>query len=623
MDFSRLIEARPLVAEQLQKDLGAFCRAAWPTLHPGSKLRWNWHMDLLAEYLTLVRRGQIRRLIVNVPPRTAKTTEASICFPVWWWLSEPEKSFLCASYELDLAGSHNLKRRQLITSGWFQSLFADRFKLSSDRSLVEEFTNASGGAMLAASVNSRAMGRGGDCIVVDDPLSADAAYSDILRSEVNEWFMHMMPQRLNDPSTSPIILIAQRLHENDPCGFLLEREPGEWTHVKLPLVAEEDERWVFPISGRVVVRRKDEVLDPARFSKKVVEARKRNRIVFSGQYQQRPAPLEGNIVRVADIMFYGGKDPRTGQRDPELPAHFDQKIISVDCAFKDKSTSDYVAVLTIGILGSRRYLINIVNAHLDLDATESEIRRQHALFAPVSAVLVEDAANGASVITHLKENISGVIAVNPQGGKMARMVAASPEFQAHDWYVDRNGAWTDKFIEQVTMFPHARHDDISDATSQASIWLQANTHELGLVAWWKRKAAEIAAGIRNPDGTRKVAAPGPVPQVESGKPVQAHVDGRVKWVEKPTKCEVCGIVAVGPHSDGHGKTLCRQCGAVNGVPPPKPIIDNICPVPDCGLKMVWSGGILRCQNHGQPPATGEAPRGMTFAQLKSRRGRFG
>jgi len=544
MDWHSLRAARPLVAAGLQNDLGGFCRAAWPHLHRGTRLSWTWSHDLMCEYLTQVKRREITRLIINCPPRFAKSSIAGILFPVWSWLSSPEMTFLCASYEIDLASSHNLDRRRLIACEWFQGLFRDRFRLNSDRSLVQEFTNANGGAMLAASVNSRAMGRGGDIVVIDDPLSADSAYSDVLRGEVNEWFMHMLPQRLNDPATSPIVLIQQRLHQDDPTGFLLEREPGEWTLLRLPLVAEEDERWVFPVSGRVVIRKEGETLDPKRFTKKVVEARQRNRIVWASQFQQRPAPLEGNMVRTADLRYFGGRDPRTGERDAEMPEAFDQKLISVDCSFKDKATSDFVAILTIGVSGSRRYLLNAVNSHLDLDATEDEIRRQHALFGPINAVLIEDKANGSAVIGHLKDHISGVIAVNPEGGKVARLVAVSPEFQAHDWVLDRNAAWCDPFIEQLTMFPNAKNDDMVDACTQAGIWLQSNSSQLGLIDWLKTRGSDwlkpretkTVQLTRRPDGcveaTKSASSPAAGP---CGCDPQLHVP-----IAYGKRCNQCG-----------------------------------------------------------------------------------
>jgi len=162
------------------------------------------------------------------------------------------------------------------------------------------------------------------------------------------------------------------------------------------------------------------------------------------------------------VRYYGGIAPRTGQPDEKLPDTFDRKIISVDCAFKDLATSDYVAVVVIGVKGRKRFLLNVVNQHLDAAATEAEIRRQR------------DAhrwANGPAVVQRLKVNLPGVIEINPQGGKIARMFAAAAEWQAGDWFVDRNAAWSEPFIEQITMFPNAAHDDMADAMSQASAWL--------------------------------------------------------------------------------------------------------------------------------------------------------
>src|ERR1700685_1778110 len=141
MDWPLLRRARPMIASHLTRDLAAFCRAAWPTLHPGAKLSWTLSHDLICEHLVLVAQRKTRRLIINCPPRFAKTSVVNVCFPAWCWLAKPELAFLCASYEMDLPWSHNLDRRRLIQSAWFQGLFADRFQLSSDRSLVEEFTN--------------------------------------------------------------------------------------------------------------------------------------------------------------------------------------------------------------------------------------------------------------------------------------------------------------------------------------------------------------------------------------------------------------------------------------------------------------------------------------------------
>jgi predicted phage terminase large subunit-like protein len=301
--------------------------------------------------------------------------------------------------------------------------------------------------------------------------------SDAERTTANNWIDATLRSRLNDPAKGAIIVVMQRLHELDATGFLLEQEPGVWTHVRIPLEAEEDETWTFPISGRLVQRKAGEILMPERFPSATVEQLKGRRLSWSGQYQQRPTPIEGNLIKRNEVRYYGGIDPRTGQPDEKLPENFDRKVISVDCAFKDVATSDFVAIGVIGIKGRKRYILNVVNKHLDAAATEAEIRRQREVHRPISAVLVEDKANGPAVIQRLKVNMPGVIEINPQGGKTARMFAAAAEWQAGDWLVDRNAAWTEPFIEQLTMFPNAAHDDMADMMSQASAWLlQANIH---------------------------------------------------------------------------------------------------------------------------------------------------
>ena len=394
----------------------------------------------------------------------------TVIYPSWVWLTEPEHNFLTASYSLDSSTEHSVTRRSLLQSLWFQRLFGDRFQLAGDRNQVAQYANDRRGQMIATSVGATTMGRGCDTAILDDPVSADQAVSDAERTTANNWIDATLRSRLNDPAKGAIVVVMQRLHELDATGFLLEQEPGVWTDVRIPLVAEEDETWTFPISGRIVQRKAGDILMPERFTPEVVEQQRARRLVFAGQYQQRPAPLEGNFIKRSEVRYYGGIDPRTGQPDEKLPDTFDRKIVSVDCAFKDLATSDYVSVVVIGVKGRKRYILNVVNQHLDAAATEAEIRRQRDAHRWVNAVLVEDKAKGPAMVQRLKVNLPGVVEINPQGGKIARMFAAA-EWQAGDWFVDRNAAWSEPFIEQITMFPNAAHDDMADAMSQASAWL--------------------------------------------------------------------------------------------------------------------------------------------------------
>ena len=462
---------RMLLADRLAGDLASFVKKAWTIIHPSRPLVWSWHYDLLCEYLTLVHQRKIKRLIINVPPRTAKSTIVTIFFPCWVWASDPSQNFLTASYSLDLSTEHSVMRRNLLQSGWYRRMWGDKFRLAGDRNQVAQFMNDRRGQMIATSIGATTLGRGCDVAILDDPVSPDQALSDAERNTANNWIDATLRSRLNDPAGGAIVLVMQRLHELDPTGYLLEQEPGVWTHVRIPLEAEEDETWTFPISGKIIQRLKGGILTPERFLSATVEQLRGRRLTWAGQYQQSPAPLGGNLIKRSEVRYYGGIDPRTGQPDETLPTSFDMKIISVDAAFKDLATSDYVAIGVIGVKGRKRFVLNVVNKHLDAFATEAEIRRQREVHRPISAVIVEDKANGPAVVQRLKLNVPGVVGINPQGGKVARMFAAAPEWQAGDWYVDRNAAWTEPFIQQITMFPSAAHDDMADMMTQAAAWL--------------------------------------------------------------------------------------------------------------------------------------------------------
>lgn len=485
-ELLRLFEARiqllpppkPLTEKEiihLEHDLADFVRAAWTALNPGRELLWSWHYDLICEYLTLVKQKKLRRLILNVPPRSAKTTFASICFPCWCWTTEPSIEFLCASHSSDLSTDQSVQRRNLLTSPWFQAIWGEKVKLATDRNLATQFNNSFNGKMIATSTASGAEGKGGDIAILDDPMNSEQSLSDTERFTRNRWIDNTLRQRLNNPNTASIILIMQRLHELDTTGYVLRQDPGEWKELVIRLVAEEDEEWKFP-SGKVYRRKKGEVLQPDRFTPTVVAEKQRNRMVYAGQYQQRPAPLEGNMIKRSEVRYYGGISLLTGKADEQLPnakdgQHFDMILISADCAFKDLETSDYVCVGVIGVKGRKRFILDVVNEHLDCAGTELVIRRKREQYPNVTAILVEDKANGPAVVQRLKKNVSGVIEINPLGGKIARMYAAAPEWQAGDWYVDRTAAWTEPFITQITTFPNAANDDMADMMSQTSVYL--------------------------------------------------------------------------------------------------------------------------------------------------------
>lgn len=471
---------------RLENDLAEFFKEAWKVLEPGRTLSWSWHYDLLCEYLYLIREGKLHEFfpkvsafIANVPPRTAKSSFITICFPVWCWTKYPERRFMFTSYSADLSTEHSVRRLDLLRSSWFQKHWGKNFRLKFGQQEKDHFDNDKTGSMIATSMTGTATGSGGDTVIIDDPLNPKQALSDVERKNANDAIDNTFRSRLNDQGKGILILVMQRLHEMDPTGFLLNADPEGCIHIKIPLEAEEKEVWKSPRSGKEYIRLPGDILQPDRNPPNVINRMKIARLVWASQSQQRPSPLEGNMIRRDDVMYYGGIDPLTGLNDPRLPDQFDLVLVSVDCAFKDLETSDFVAIGKIGVKDGKRYVLDLVNKHLDLDATEMAVRAMCTVAPLPSATLVEDKANGSAIIRRLKKalksasGISGVIPINPEGGKVGRVFASAPEWQSKDWYVSRNAAWAEPFITQLLTFPNASHDDMVDMMSQASVWLQA------------------------------------------------------------------------------------------------------------------------------------------------------
>jgi hypothetical protein len=223
----------------LRRDLYAFTQRSFYELNPTTPFIPNWHMEVVASALEACRRGEITRLIINQPPRSLKSVTASVAFVAYLLGHDPTAQIICASYGQDLANKHALDTRTIMASSWYQSLFP-RTRLSSQRQALQELMTSLQGFRLATSVGGVLTGRGANYIIIDDPLKPEEALSDTSRRAANEWFDHTLYSRLNDKRKGCIILIMQRLHEDDLVGHVLGLEP--WTIIRLPAIAEVDER---------------------------------------------------------------------------------------------------------------------------------------------------------------------------------------------------------------------------------------------------------------------------------------------------------------------------------------------------------------------------------------------
>ena len=468
-----------------ERSLYHFVQQAWPHIRPGVVLELNWHIEAICENLEAATAGIIKRLCINQPPRSLKSICVSVCWPCWSWIAKPETQWMFASYAETLSTRDSVMRRSLISSEWYQKNWGHIVQLSSDQNLKTEFANTRRGIMTSTSVGGSSIGKGGEILVLDDPMNPQEASSDAERMRTNNWIRSSFLNRLNNPMTGVIVNVMQRLHENDPTGMFLEM--GGWELLCLPGEAEEYQEIVFPISGKIVERQVGDLLFPSRLSKEVLEKAKieYGSYGYAGQIQQRPSPAEGGMLKRQWWRFWyprGSAPPEPVSiqlsdgsywicPQEELPDKFDESLLSWDLSFKGLATSDYVVGQYWRRLRADKFLVMQVRRQADFPTTISMIKAMSVECPEADCVLVEDKANGPAVIDTLRREISGFIAVNPAGGKETRVNAVSPSIEAGNVYLPHPTLfpWVGDFIERASAFPNAKYDDEIDCSTQALV----------------------------------------------------------------------------------------------------------------------------------------------------------
>ena len=290
-----------------EESLYSFMKAGWKYIDP-NPFSPGWHMEAIAEHLQAVADGDIRRLIINQPPRTSKSSML-VAFDAWVWAQPhttpttgPGVQFLHASYAQTLSIRDSLKTRRLIESPWYQSYWGNNFKITSDQNTKIRFENSAGGYRLATSVGGALTGEGGSVILIDDPHNAIEMESELVRQGTIDWFDNSLSTRLNNAKTGAMILVMQRLHEDDLTGHILARDYDDWTHLMLPMRYDSERaRIIYPnIIGWSDPRTYDnELLVPDRFDEQAVILLERQLGPYgsSGQLQQSPSPKGGGIIK--------------------------------------------------------------------------------------------------------------------------------------------------------------------------------------------------------------------------------------------------------------------------------------------------------------------------------------
>jgi predicted phage terminase large subunit-like protein len=438
--------------ELCRRSFHEFVKRAWHIIEPGVPFSDNWHIELVCRKLEAVFRGEIKKLVINQPPGTSKSTVVSVLFKVWTWINQPGHKFLAASFDGSLTLRDARKCLTLLQSDWFKARWGDTVAAVEKNLAVSDFATTAGGQLFSTSVGGKVTGRHFDTHIIDDPTKP-LAVSPVTLEQAQKWFQGTLASRFRDPKNGRTVLIMQRLHENDLAGFL-EREHGYYV-VRLPMEYEPAE--AHPEDPRT---EEGELLWPDRIPLHVVLELKKTMgsIVYAAQEQQRPVPEGGAVFRREWFQYYKG-----------VPAKFDQLLMSVDCSFKDLETSDWVVIQVWGRRGGEFWLLDQTRERMGFSATCVAIRAMAKKWPRAVKKIVEDKANGSAVVETLNKKISGMRPVNPEGGKLARANAVSPLFEAKNvWLPDPELApWIGDYTKELQSFPMGTNDDQVDATTQA------------------------------------------------------------------------------------------------------------------------------------------------------------
>nr|WP_321510266.1 phage terminase large subunit [uncultured Hyphomonas sp.] len=443
-------------------DFRSFIRKAFSYLHPTKVLEDGWHLDAMGFHLQRVGEGDIRRLMISLPPRSLKSLITSVFWPVFIIGNDPTKTVLAVSHSLELAIKLSNLTRQLISHPEIQEIFpALKGVLTKDSE--REFTTLQGGGRIAISVDSNVTGRGGDVIVIDDPLDASDADSETACFAVNKWIDETLSTRTNNPATTPIVLVMQRLSIYDPAAHLIEQE--NWTQLSFPAIAVRNEK--IPIGAGLFHERKvGDVLHPERYPREYLDKQRgvMGHRAFEAQFQQAPVPDGGGIIDLSKFRRYG-----------DLPKLRDLTFYSIDAASGTDSGS-YSVIMGFRIIDGQLYLTNVFRKRCTFPKLFRTVLKTSLCYRP-DHLIIEKASNGIALIEQLNEEMRGtdfcerypyfVQKVSPTENKVTRMEKAMIAVEQGKVLLPEEAEWLPALEAELRAFPNGRYNDQVDALSQA------------------------------------------------------------------------------------------------------------------------------------------------------------
>ena len=492
----------------LQDGLHAFMQMAWSIVEPGTQFVDSWAVGAICEHAQAAVEGEIKKLVINVPPGCSKSRTLGCFLPAWKWARTPDFRWIYAAYGEKLINRDAKDFWKLITSNWYKDRWGTSFDLPTVPR-IEHIQNSKTGWRLGTTPGGEVTGFHGNAHVIDDPIKPEEL-TELELARVRDWRGRTMSSRWRRApgQVTTEMLIMQRLHVMDLSEELIEEGA---VHVMIPMEYEPARAYSTPW-GRDMRTEEGELLLPERFSADVVAEMKQRLgpIQAAAQLQQDPVPAGGAVFKQSAFRFWAPPHLAAGLPGTlELPKTFDCLILSLDCAFKDdEKIHDWVVCQLWGKRGWNYFLIDQYREHVDFDSTVQAVIGMTQKHRTVGKILVEDKANGPAVISVLEKRWPGRLEkAVPKRSKTDRAVAVTPFFG--DPAKGRTGnvffphesipgyAWVGKdFLPEVIRFPRGKHDDQVDCMSQALTYLQENANYL----------AEAMAAVKR-------AGPGRVPGI--------------------------------------------------------------------------------------------------------------